>query len=87
LRIKLKGRHFGTVEVIETERRWWTPSQNTTSRVPLKIAEALGTVHTRGRGLLRVRWWPVGPKLVFDQTAAQVSEIMDAPLSCGSSFK
>jgi hypothetical protein len=22
LRIKLKGRHFGTVEVIETERRW-----------------------------------------------------------------
>jgi hypothetical protein len=25
-----------------------------------KMAEALGTVHTRGRGLLRGWWWPVG---------------------------
>jgi hypothetical protein len=31
------------------------------------MAEALGTVHTRGRGLLRGWWWPVGSKLVFDQ--------------------
>jgi hypothetical protein len=41
------------------------------------MAEALGTVHTRGRGLLRGRWWAVGPKLAFDQMAASVSEIMD----------
>jgi hypothetical protein len=26
-------------------------------------------VHTRGRGQLRAWWWPVGPKLVFDQIA------------------
>jgi hypothetical protein len=36
-----------------------------------KMAEDLGTVHTGGRELrvhvLRRRWWPVGPKLVFDQ--------------------
>jgi hypothetical protein len=42
-----------------------------------KMAEALGTVHTRGRGLLRGRWSPVGPKLVFDQMAEPVPEIMD----------
>jgi hypothetical protein len=43
----------------------------------LKMAEALGTVHTRGRRLLRRLWWPIGPKLVFVQMAAQVREIMD----------
>jgi hypothetical protein len=26
-----------------------------------KMAEALGTVHTHGRGLLWWWWWPVGP--------------------------
>jgi hypothetical protein len=42
--------------------KWcWTPSENTTSRMHLKMAEALGTVRTRGRGLLRGWWWPVGP--------------------------
>jgi hypothetical protein len=44
-----------------------------------KVAKALGTVHTRGRGLLQGWWWPVGPKLVYDQMAAPVPEIM-----CGS---
>jgi hypothetical protein len=29
------------------------------------MSETLGTVHMRGRGLLRGWWWPVGPKLVF----------------------
>jgi hypothetical protein len=37
-------------------------------------------MHAEG-GLLRGRWWPVGPKLVFDQMAAPVPEIMD-----GSSY-
>jgi hypothetical protein len=45
-----------------------------------KMAEAMGTVLTRGRRLLRKRWWPVGPKLVFDQIASPVMEIMDGPL-------
>jgi hypothetical protein len=34
-------------------------------------------VHTRGRRLVRRWWWPVGPKLVFDQMAAPVPEIKD----------
>jgi hypothetical protein len=33
-------------------------------------------MHTRGRELLRGLRWPVGPKLVFDQRAAPVLEIM-----------
>jgi hypothetical protein len=49
LKIKLKDRNFDTIEVTEAE-----------SRMHLKMAEALGTVHTRGKG-----WWPVGPKLVL----------------------
>jgi hypothetical protein len=28
----------------------------------IKMAETLGTVHTRTRGLLRRWWWPVGPQ-------------------------
>jgi hypothetical protein len=30
-----------------------------------KMAKDLGTLLTRGRGLLRERWWPVGPKLAL----------------------
>jgi hypothetical protein len=41
-----------------------------------KMAEALGTVHTHGRGLLRGCWWLVGPELVFDQMAAPGPEII-----------
>jgi hypothetical protein len=41
------------------------------------MGEALGTVHTRERGPLRGRWWPVGPKLVFDQLTAPVPEFID----------
>jgi hypothetical protein len=53
-KIKLKGHHFDTTELIEqNRRRWYTPSQNTTSRMRLKMAETLETLHTSGRGLLR----------------------------------
>jgi hypothetical protein len=48
-------------------RQCWIPSQITTSKMHLKM----GTVHTRGRGLLREWWWPVSPKLVFHQMAAR----------------
>jgi hypothetical protein len=44
------------------------------------MAEAWGTVHTLGKGLLRGWWWPVGPKLVFDQMAAPVPEIINGSL-------
>jgi hypothetical protein len=44
------------------------------------MAETLRTVHKRGRGLLRGWWWEVGPKLVFDQMASPVPEIMDGSL-------
>jgi hypothetical protein len=52
LKIKLKGRHFDTTEVIEAESQAVlnTPTKHTTSRVHLKMAEALGTVHRCGRG-------------------------------------
>jgi hypothetical protein len=43
--------------------------------------KGLGKVHMGGRGLHRGWWWPVGPKLVFDQMAAPVPEIMDV---CGT---
>jgi hypothetical protein len=44
-----------------------------------KMAEALGIVHMRGKGLLQGCWWPVCPKLIFDQMAKPVPEIMDTP--------
>jgi hypothetical protein len=37
--------------------------------------QALGLMHKWGMGLLRRWWWPVGPKLVFDQMAIPVLEI------------
>jgi hypothetical protein len=43
-----------------------------------KMAEALGTAHTCGRGLLRGWWWPVGPELVFNQMTVPVPKIMDS---------
>jgi hypothetical protein len=44
-----------------------------------ELQEAVGTVHTRRRGIFRGRWWPVGPKLLFDQMVP-VSDIMDGSL-------
>jgi hypothetical protein len=53
LKTELKGRHFGTIEVIEAEwKAVLNTSQNMTSRIRLKKTEGLGRVHTRGRGLL-----------------------------------
>jgi hypothetical protein len=52
--MKLKGRHFDTYEVIESESQ---AVLNTLTEYDFqgafKMAEALGTVHTRRRGLLR----------------------------------
>jgi hypothetical protein len=44
------------------------------------MADSPGTAHARGRELLRGWWWPVGPKLVFEQMAASVPEITDGSL-------
>jgi hypothetical protein len=49
LKIKLKGLLFDENEVIEAEVR---TVLNTTSRMHLKMAEELGTVHMHGRDLL-----------------------------------
>jgi hypothetical protein len=48
LKTKVKGRHFDTTEVMEAESQ---AVLNTTSRMHLKMAEALGTVHTHERRL------------------------------------
>jgi hypothetical protein len=54
MKIQLKGRHFDTIQVIEAESH---AVLNTLIahdfRMELKLAEALGTVHTLGRGQLR----------------------------------
>jgi hypothetical protein len=51
----LKGPHFDTVEVIEAESQAVlnTLTEHDFQDTFKKLAEALGTVHTRGRGLLR----------------------------------
>jgi hypothetical protein len=54
-----------------------------TTRLPgcvYTMAEVLGMVYTHGRGLLRGWWWPLGPKLIFNQMAAPVPEIIYGPL-------
>jgi hypothetical protein len=82
LNIILKNRHFDTVEVIDVESQavLITFTEKTT-RMHLKMAQALWKVHTRGRGLCREKWRPVDPELVFSQMAAPVMEIVD-----GSSY-
>jgi hypothetical protein len=50
------------------------------------MAEAMRKVHTCGRDLLRRQWWPVGPKLVFDQMPTPVPEIMDGSLHYNTFF-
>jgi hypothetical protein len=56
LKIKLKRRHFDTVQAIEAESQ---AALNAFTGLPgcvLKMAEVLLTVRTRGRGLIRERW-------------------------------
>jgi hypothetical protein len=64
----------------QNRRRCWTPHRTRLPGCIFKKAEALGTMHTRGRGLLWGWWWSVGPKLVFDHMAAPAPEIMDGSL-------
>jgi hypothetical protein len=45
-----------------------------------KMVEVPGTVHKRRRGIFWGWWWPIGPKLVFDQMAALALEIMEGSL-------
>jgi hypothetical protein len=79
LKIQLKGRHFDTVEMIEAESQAVpnTLTEHGFQDTFKKMAGALGTVHKRRRALLQGWWWPVGPKLVFDQMAAPILEIMN----------
>jgi hypothetical protein len=73
LKIKLKGRHFGTTEVNKAESY---VVLNTLLEPDLKDA-FWKMAETLWRGLLRGLWWPAGPKLVSDQMAVSVQEIMD----------
>jgi hypothetical protein len=67
---------FDTIEVIEAESQAaLNPLTKRDSRTHLKEEK-------RRRGSLRGLWWPVGPKLAFDQMAARVPVIMDDPLYC-----
>jgi hypothetical protein len=75
LKVKLKSRHSDTTEVIKAELQ---AVLNTLPEYDFQEAfKNAKTVQTGGRGLFRGSWWPVGPMLVFDQTAAPVPEIMD----------
>jgi hypothetical protein len=74
LKIKLKGRHFDTIEMIEAESQ---AVLNTLTEYDLldafkSMADVLGTVDTLGNGLLRRSWRPIGPTIVFDHMAAPV---------------
>jgi hypothetical protein len=69
---------FGPLQLVSVSPDWrWSLPQNTNYRMPLKNGTLLGTDHMRGRWPLRQWWWPVGPKLLPDQMAAPVTEIMD----------
>jgi hypothetical protein len=50
----------------------WTLSQNTTSRMRLRNGRIAGNNERCIQGW----WWPLGSKLVFDQMASPVQEIM-----------
>jgi hypothetical protein len=57
LKIKLKGRYFDITEVIEAElQAMLNTLKITTSKIKLKIAEALGIAHMGGRELLQGCW-------------------------------
>jgi ribosomal protein L12E/L44/L45/RPP1/RPP2 len=50
--------HFDTIEVIEAKSQAMLNAlmEHNIQDAFKKMAEVLGTVHTRGRGLLRGRW-------------------------------
>jgi hypothetical protein len=53
LKIKLKGHHFDTIEVMEAESQVLLNTlREHVLQDAFKIAEALVTLHTSGRGLL-----------------------------------
>jgi hypothetical protein len=63
--MKLMDRHFDTIRVLEAELQ---VVLNTLTEQDFqdafKMAEAPGTVHIHGKGLLRGRRWPVGSKFL-----------------------
>jgi hypothetical protein len=79
--MKLKGHHFDTTEVIKAESQAVlnTITEHDFQDAFKKMAEALGMVHTCGRGL--PQGCPVGTELVFYQVAVPVPEIMNGSLN------
>jgi hypothetical protein len=79
LKIKPKGRHFDTTEVMEAESQAMlnTLTEHDFQDAFQKQLLRWEWVKTHGRKLLRACRRPVGPKLAFDQMVAPVTEIMD----------
>jgi hypothetical protein len=79
LKIKLRGHHLNTTEVIEAESHSVlnTLREHDFQDAFKEMAEGLGTVHSRGRELLRGWWWPTDPKVVSYQMATPAPEVMD----------
>jgi hypothetical protein len=85
LKLKIKGCHFDTVDVVEAELQVVlnTLTEHDFQDSFKKMTETLVEAHTHGRGLLRGWWWPVGPQLVFDQVVSPVPDIIEDSLySC-----
>jgi hypothetical protein len=78
LKIKQKGRHVDAIEAIEEESQAMlnTLIEHDFQDAFKKMAKGRNGV----RGLLRGWWWPVGPKLVFNQITAPVPKIMSGRL-------
>jgi hypothetical protein len=75
LKIKLIGRHFDTIKVIEVESQVALNTQNATSRTHLKNGRSAGNgAYSRKETTSRVM--VAYPKSVFDQMAVSVPEIM-----------
>jgi hypothetical protein len=79
LEIDLKGCHFDIPEVVKAESQ---VVLNTTSRIHLKKMTENAGNRTHMRKGTTSRVMAAGPKLVFDQMAAPVPEIMDTMPCC-----
>jgi hypothetical protein len=78
LKTNLKGCHFDTIKVIEAESQ---AVLNTLTEHDFQ--DAFKQWQRRWERCIRAEWdyfWPLGSKLVFDQMATTVPEIMDGSL-------
>jgi hypothetical protein len=88
LKIKLKGRHFDTTVMMEAESQ---AVLNTLTGHDFQDAKKNGRSVGNGayvrKGIISRVIVARGPKLIFDQTAASVPEIMGSSLYASSLIK